>query len=158
MRAKTSSLALVQADASSDHGSAVRVGWLSGRDRRGQVLVDFEGNAAGPLPARSTVKVDARLLADAVRERRPAVLIFEGSDPSRPLLLGLIQQLSETPPARVRNVGEPLVLESDEAVVLKCGPATITLTRDGQVTIRGSRIVSTAKGTHRIRGGAVQIN
>jgi hypothetical protein len=51
-----------------------------------------------------------------------------------------------------------IVLSAQQEVVLRCGKASITLTTDGRIAIRGADIVSTAGRVNRIRGGAVKIN
>jgi hypothetical protein len=154
---------------------APRLGWLTGSDTGGAVRVDFPGNRRGPLPAAALLRLSPREVDEAVRARRPALLLFDDGDPGRPILLGLVDRspagslLEEllTPPAiaptpaaplAARVDGKRVVIEGQEEVVLRCGEATITLSRDGKVTVRGARIVSTARGTHRIRGGSVQIN
>ena len=43
-------------------------------------------------------------------------------------------------------------------LVLRCGKASVTLTSDGAVRIRGTDVLSRASATNRIRGGNVQIN
>jgi hypothetical protein len=43
-------------------------------------------------------------------------------------------------------------------MVLRCGKASITLTRAGKVLIQGSYVLSRSTGVNRVKGGAVQIN
>lgn len=54
--------------------------------------------------------------------------------------------------------GKRVVLEGQEEVVLKCGEASITLTRNGKVVIRGKYLLSRSSGVNRILGGSVQVN
>jgi len=42
--------------------------------------------------------------------------------------------------------------------VLRCGKASITLTREGKVLIHGSYISSRSTGVNRVKGGSVQLN
>jgi hypothetical protein len=51
-----------------------------------------------------------------------------------------------------------IVLSGQKEVVLRCGKASIALTADGTVVIKGARLLSSAAGSHRIKGGSVQIN
>ena len=51
-----------------------------------------------------------------------------------------------------------LFLEGKDEVVLKCGEASITLTRQGKVILRGKYILSRSSGVNRILGGSVQVN
>ena len=151
------------------------MGWLTGwrGGPGGAALVDFAGNTRGALPARTTVELDEVAAASG----QEVVLLFDEGDPSRPLIMGLVQLSSETPvldlvleasegeragdeaPSREVQVdGRRVVLEGEDEVVLRCGRASITLRRNGKIVIRGTYLVSRAEGTNRIRGGSVQIN
>ena len=50
------------------------------------------------------------------------------------------------------------MLTAEREIVLKCGKASITLTRAGKVIIRGAYVLSRSSGVNRIVGGSVQIN
>jgi hypothetical protein len=54
--------------------------------------------------------------------------------------------------------GERLVFTAKKEIVLRCGKASITLTRAGKVLIRGIYLLSRSSGVNRIKGGSVQIN
>jgi hypothetical protein len=71
---------------------AVRcLGWVLAVDEHGTASVDFAGNTAGPLPARSAVQLSLQELAAA--GPRPEVLLdFEASDARRPVIVGLVRQ------------------------------------------------------------------
>lgn len=111
-----------------------------------------------PLAASSTVDLQAPHIGQSV------VLMFEGNDPARPIVLGVVRQ--GTPAAfsqagggvEVEADGQRLVVTAERGLVLRCGKASITLTPDGKVVVRGTQIVSHASGLNRIRGGAVQVN
>ncbi|MCY1033914.1 DUF6484 domain-containing protein [Corallococcus sp. BB11-1] len=152
-----------------------RAGQLSGLEASGAVLVDFPGNTAGPVPARLAVVVDAQALREAVARKQKVVLLFENGDPGLPFIMGLIQEPSATPlldalleapaapePARVPTEahvdGKRVVIEGQDEIVLKCGEASITLRRNGKVIVKGTYLESRATGTHRIKGGSVEIN
>jgi hypothetical protein len=147
-----------------------RFGWLTGGDGQGGVLVDFPGNPAGPLSARSLVPIGPRELEEAVIRRQGAFLSFEEDDLSRPVLVGLSQPVSASPLVEAllgdgkagnqeaRVDGKRVVLEGQEEVVLKCGEATITLRRNGKVLIRGVQVETHAAGTNRIKGASVKVN
>jgi hypothetical protein len=51
--------------------------------------------------------------------------------------------------------GKALVLEAKEQIVLRCGKASITLTRAGKVLVQGAYLSSRSTGLNRIKGGAV---
>lgn len=152
-------------------------GWQEGHGP----LVDIPGTNGGPRPARSTVPLDPQILAHAIAWQQEVVLLFEEGDPLRPLILGLVQPMSETPqldmileadrrlagdaeseapaPSLEAKVdGKRVVVSAEDEISLRCGKATITLRRNGKIVIRGTYVVSRAEGTHRIKGGSVQIN
>jgi hypothetical protein len=155
------------------HLASPRIGWVAGQGSGGALLVDFEGNARGPLAATSTVGLDARAAAEAVARRQGAVLLFAEGDPARPILVGLVQP---PPPSMIDLVLEPssdadadarrdaaidgrrVVLEGEDEIVLRCGAASITLLRSGKVVIRGEHVETHATETNRIKGGSVRIN
>jgi hypothetical protein len=96
---------------------------------------------------------------------RDAVVVFEGGDPGRPIVLGVLGPSGiETPPAgqdgpvELDVDGRRLLVTASEELQLRCGKASIVLARDGKVTIDGTAIVSRATGVHRIKGGSVQLN
>ncbi len=133
---------------------------------RGEVMVSYEGSTAA---ARVLAQLDDDALRQAARERGEAVLLFEGGDPARPLLVGLLR--SSTPlvdallagplpvaPTVARVDGKRVVIEGKEEVLLQCGKASLTLRRDGKVVLRGVNLVTQADQIHKIRGGKVQVN
>jgi Domain of unknown function (DUF6484) len=121
----------------------------------GTPKVDFDGNPESePIAAVSTVTVTK---GDAGRE---AVLMFEDGDARRPILLGLVKQPGSRPSqtAEVSLDGEQVTVTADREVVLRCGHASIILTRAGKVLIRGKYVMTRSSGVNRIKGGSVQIN
>ena len=136
---------------------------------RGEVCVDFEGNRRGSLTCRVSAAIDEAALERAAREKQDALLLFEGGDPARPVLVAVLR--SATPmidallagplPAaqKVARVdGRRVELEGREEVVLRCGKASLTLRADGRVVLRGVNVVTQADAVQKIRGGKVEIN
>jgi hypothetical protein len=162
--------------------TTAKVGRLLADSAPGALIVDFEGNARGPLPARSVVALDAAGLGRAIAQRQLVVLLFESGDPRLPIIVGLVPSdsgaallgtllapashpapLPAPAPAPARPVearidGKRVVLEGQDEVVLKCGEASITLKRDGKLILRGAYVETHAKGVNRIKGGSVKIN
>jgi hypothetical protein len=129
---------------------ALVVGRLWALDKGGPV-VRFDAAPGGAVPARSVVSL---CTADVGRE---VVLLFEQNDPARPLVMGLVQA-PRPEPVRTEVDGEKLVFTAEREIVLRCGEASITLTRAGKVLIEGAYVLTKAAGLNRIKGAAVQIN
>ena len=53
---------------------------------------------------------------------------------------------------------ERLIVTAKEQVVIRCGKASITLTRAGKVLIQGEYVLSRSAGVNRVKGGSVQLN
>jgi hypothetical protein len=87
--------------------------------------------------------------------------MFEDGDPRRPIILGFVQSHASQPTPQSTEVsvdGEQVTLTAEKEVVLRCGHASITLTRAGKILIRGKYVLSRSSGVNRIKGGSVQIN
>jgi hypothetical protein len=132
--------------------AGVTVGALVGFGPGGEPWVDHPDNPdRRPLPARTTVELAPAQVGSEV------AIAFEAADPRRPVVLGVLRPAA--PPRPLAEVdGERLVLEAGREIVLRCGEASLTLTRAGKVLLRGTYVLSRSSGVHRILGGAVRIN
>jgi hypothetical protein len=132
----------------------VVIGVLMGFAEDGAPLVVYPGNPAeAAAPARTT----AVLAPDDVG--REVALLFEGGDPARPLVVGRLVRPEARPVEVVRDgVEEVLQLTAEREIVLRCGKASITLTRAGKVLIRGEYIFSRSTGVNKLKGGSIQLN
>ena len=126
----------------------VVIGTLAGFAEDGAPLVAFPG-AAEPLPARTLAALGPAEVGAEV------ALMFEAGDPARPVVAG---RLLRPDPVAVERDGERLELTAEREIVLRCGQASITLTRAGKVLIRGAYIFSRSTGVNKIKGGSVQLN
>lgn len=122
-------------------------------------MVVYPGQrGTGALAARTTVDLDGGHVGRAV------TIVFDQGDPGRPIVTGVLRAQGSWPTwPRPREVeldvdGNTLVVDAGRRLVLRCGEASIVLTHDGKVVIRGTCVVTHATGLNRIRGGAVQIN
>jgi Domain of unknown function (DUF6484) len=141
-------------------GCQVCLGVLTGWDDRGP-LVDFEGNARGPVRARLTTPgPQARAVPSAVG--REVVLLIDTRPGRAPVLLGFLQPAEAEAGAmndlEARVDGRRVEIDGRDEIVLKCGEASITLRRNGRVVIRGIQVETRAEGLNRIKGGSVSIN
>lgn len=135
----------------------VVIGILLGFHENGAPLVAFPGNPEETaLEARATTGLQD---PDVGRE---VALLFEGGDPRLPLVIGVVQhpeRRTDTPTPLTADLdGERVVLSARKEIVLKCGKASITLTRAGKVLIRGAYLLSRSSGVNRVKGGSVQFN
>ncbi len=153
------------------------IGSLAGIDAQGQPLVDFPENPlTTPLVAISTLSITQQHVG------RNVALLFAKGNPHSPVIMGLIHsplhdliatydttnheqhttvEPSASSPLSVDDVtidGKRVVIEGKEEIVLKCGDASITLTRAGKILIRGKYLLNRADGVNRIMGGSVQVN
>lgn len=136
------------------------VGKLHGFDLAGRPIISGLQALPGQLvAARSAAGLRTDMLG------RDVVVMFENSDVDRPIILGvmdssLLQPRGLVPeaPIEVAVDGERCVIEAEREIVLRCGEASITLTRAGKVIIRGTYIMSRSSGYNKIKGAAVDIN
>jgi Domain of unknown function (DUF6484) len=84
-----------------------------------------------------------------------AVLAFESGRTDLPIVLGIVHSTERTD---IVIEGETVTFNARAKMTLKCGKASVTLSRDGEVVVRGARVVSQASGANCIRGGSVELN
>jgi hypothetical protein len=139
----------------SERIEGVIIGRLADLGPDGEPMVDYPGKPQdGPVAARATGAV-AR--SDVGRE---VALLFENGDPARPILVGCVNdRVAEASASVDAEVdGREVTLRGKNRVVLRCGKASITLTRDGRIALRGVQLLSRATRSNRIKGGSVQLN
>ena len=163
--AQSGAAAQATLDEPKPHGAArtmngARIGVLVGMRGDGQVpLVMFPGQrGSAAVAARATLDLHGPHIG------REVVLIFEEGDPRRPIVVGCLprrdgRSLPEQPGlVEVDADGERLQIVAKEQLVLRCGKAKITLTREGRILIDGTYVSSRSSGVNRIWGGSIQLN
>jgi hypothetical protein len=105
--------------------------------RRGHVVCDFVETSRGDHP----------LLQPGDR----VMLLLPDGPQGKPAVVGKIA-------AYRRPDRRQVVVDAEEELVVRCGEASITFRKSGQILIKGLDIVSTARKRNRLRGGSVQIN
>ncbi len=153
-----------------EHIEGVRVGKIITVDESGQAFVDFPGNTQGPVSARFTNSIKPGMLQKTVSADRDVLLVFENNDPGLPIIIdtlySLVDEITESStialetekPKDVLIDGKRVIFDAREEIVLRCGKASITLTKAGKILIRGAYLLNRSSGVNRIKGGSVQIN
>lgn len=133
---------------------STRVVRLVRAEAHGPVRVRVEGH--GEADARLLHTMPRHLLRRAAAGRE-LLAVFEGDDPSRPVVVGML----EDPVDDVVDEGAPAstqVIRAEDSITLVCGEASLTLHADGRVVTRGVNVVSVASEQQRIQGAVVRIN
>jgi uncharacterized protein DUF6484 len=138
----------------------VRLGTVVGFANAGVTpLVTYpEQPASAAQPARATVGLDAAHIGKSV------VMMFEDGDPARPIIVGCLVESNDRNVAgsldhvEVEADGQRVVVSATDRIVLRCGKASITLTKEGKVVIQGAYVSNQSSGVLRLKGGSVQIN
>lgn len=149
-----------EAAAAAFPAAGVVIGELIGMRDEGRVpLVLYSGqHGTAGVAARTTVDLHGPHIGAKV------VLMFEGGNLDQPIIMGVLRTgdgwpVTEAPGLVEADVdGERLIVSAREQLVLRCGKASITLTKSGKVLIQGSYLLSRSSGVNRIKGGAVQLN
>jgi Domain of unknown function (DUF6484) len=155
---------LMEASSAKAPGSIPQAGIVIGE------LIGMTNEGRSPLvryPEQpGTAALSARTVVDLHGPHigRQVALMFEGADPSRPIIMGVLQEDEgwplEAQPGQVEVEvdGERLLVSAKEQLVFRCGKASITLTKAGKVLIHGSYVLTRSTGVNRIKGGSVQLN
>lgn len=136
---------------------------LAGRPPRLQSLAGFTAEGAPLLDGDSGPLRSALVLggvgAGELREAYAAgeqVLVVEVD--GQPIVLGVAHAVPRDDRAVISVTGEQVVIAAQRELVLRCGDASLTLTKAGKVLVKGSYVSTQAEGENRIKGGSVRIN
>jgi hypothetical protein len=154
-------LPLIDAPATTDHpSSSVIIGRLVALVDGVTPLVTF------PRPL-EPVAVAARSIIDlhAGHISRDVVLSFDNGDFTKPIVMGVLRGADGWPAEQQRPTNveveaddQRLIVTAKDQLVLRCGQASITLTRAGKILIKGTYVSNDSSGVVRLRGGSIQLN
>lgn len=140
---------------------SVVIGIVVGFGKDTTPSVSFPGcSSEQGIRARTTVAITRSDIGKQV------ALLFESGDMRKPVIIGRIQtpppsiEESKSAPETVETTldGERLTLTANREIVLKCGKASITLTKAGKIIVRGAYLLNRSSGVNKIKGASVQIN
>jgi hypothetical protein len=135
-------------------GWEVVIGTIVGVTSSAEALVQIARiSSSAPMKARTVVSISEKDIG------QQAVLAFEDGDLTKPIILGLIRTAENfAKKVTVGADGDKFVVTAEREIELRCGEASITLTRAGKVLIKGEYVLTRAKRLNRIKGAAVSIN
>ena len=146
--------------ATMERSPAVAIGELVGLNNGGQTPVVLYPGPDGPIAVTACTVLD--LYGPQIGRR--VLLMFEDAEPTKPIVVGVLRDdvdstlQSTAQPVEVHADGGRLIVSAKEQLILRCGQASITLTKSGKVLIEGAYVSTRSSGVNRIKGGAVQIN
>ena len=148
--------------------SEIEIGHLLSLDSDGRPLVSFEGSPSkGAVALVATPEVPPDV---DVRQRPKVLLTFENTDRRQPIIIGFVREtfvrsgagqavaLIAEDTRTIQLNGKAVIFQADEEIVLRCGFGSLIIRADGQIVIKGKKLVSRASETNKIRGASVQIN
>lgn len=147
-----------------------QIGKIVNISNEGRVMVEYPAQSHGPVLAQLTSTVRDRIVQQKLRAPQKVLIVFENDRPECPIIIDTLHiTTAETEevqtfdvavgrPQEVKVDGKRISFNALEEVVLRCGKASITLTSEGRVIIRGAHVVSRSTGANKIKGGSVQIN
>ena len=111
------------------------------------VSCDFLRTSAAPLPA--------------LHPGDPVLFVFE-EERARGYVLGVVESYEPgrepTSSSLYTDEVREVKINAEERIELRCGESSITMDKEGQVVVKGVKIVSRAKKANKIKGGTVLIN
>jgi hypothetical protein len=142
---------------------------IAASDNPGIIMVSCNGNP--PVPARLISGIDRQELAKKENAGREVLVVFNGGNPELPIITGIMENVLEDlvsmeivsdpiEKAPVKTVVDKkqILIEAENEIVLQCGLGSIILRKDGKIVIKGTRIMSRASGTNKVKGSSVSLN
>lgn len=168
MKTKTSQLRN-QTIVSSPTQPIILVGEIFEITKEGMPIVKFSGAPKEGILARVTAQSE-EFGPSGQLINRSVVILLQDSDPEKPIIIGVIrdtiaEQIPDTNPATqelpfhsVSVNGKSLMLEGKEEIVLRCGAGSITMKANGQIIVKGTKLLSRATQSNKVRSSSVFIN
>lgn len=121
-------------------------------------VIWIRNDAGETVRARVLAGLTVVQLRQAWHADRPVLVLDEADMVSPPVVIGVVADHARPLGAVTVVAGRRVELEGDDEIILRCGRASITLTRAGRIIIDGDQVASRSAGVQRIQGGSVRIN
>jgi len=131
------------------------IGRFAGFDQIGRPLVSFKEADSKPLVARAATVLAVEHVG------RDVAILCESGNPAQPIIVGLMHRTemnSGHEDAAGSREETDLDLTAKRQITLRCGKASITLTRAGKIIVRGTYLLSRSSGVNKIKGASIQLN
>lgn len=132
-------------------GEGVAIAIFAGLSSEGRFLVTLT-NEPQSVTALSTVGLKSEDAGAKI------VVAFENGNARCPIIIGRLQEQAAPAMQNLKVDGERIVLRADREIELRCGEASIILTKAGKVLIRGNYVFTRSRGANKIKGAFVDIN
>ena len=132
-------------------GEGVVIAIFAGFSSEGRFLVTLT-NEPQSVTALSTVGLRSEDAGAKI------VVAFENGNARCPIIIGRLQEQAAPAMQNLKVDGERIVLRADREIELRCGEASIILTKAGKVLIRGNYVFTRSRGANKIKGAFVDIN
>jgi hypothetical protein len=148
--------------------SGYRIGRVAPAENRTTAKVQWDNHP--PVAARHLSNVPLRELTDPENVGREVLLLFLNNDPEQPVVIGymgsLVDEIASVElPEEDKTVTRELIkgeevitIESDKELNLVCGKSRLTLKKDGEIILKGTKIKSRASEVQEIKGAKVLLN
>lgn len=134
----------------------VLIGWLVDIDDDGTPRVIVPQLLPKPRPVVSLAPLSRSQIG------AQCAVMFGGGSLASPILMGMLHPNALTPShtedLQREDDGETLRIEHAKSISLQCGKASLRLTRDGRIELRGTTLISHSTGLNRVRGASVKLN
>jgi len=130
---------------------AAQTGALLAIASDGAPMVDYSGNELGPIAARTAIAT--------ANPGDTVLLVFDGGDPARPIIVGVVRdRFEKSHPQRLKLDAREILVEGSDEISLRCGESSLTLRKDGKAVLKGREVLTRASRTNRIKGATVKLN
>lgn len=156
---KESNVSALKNQSSVDFNSSLVVS-ITGEHESGVLLIEHESIGKEAVEARATTPIPENLSYPV-----DALCLFEQGDPSKPIVIGLLNptvqisaktSISDTNTLKLN--GRKLDFSGYDQIKLECGKSSITLNKNGKIVLKGNDIISRAAHNNKIKGGSIALN